>query len=68
MNISLIYSKASCNIKTVLIMLIVLKYSKHNINLIDYNDFDSIYKLKSDVIILHYSIIHSGSRFVNLLI
>ena len=72
MNISLIYSKASCNIKTVSDHVNSFqKYSKHNINLIDYNDFDSIYKLKSDAIILHYSIIHSLavglSKFIDII-
>ena len=60
MNITLIYNKSSIHIKTVYDHVMSFKkYSKHKINLIDYNDFDSIYKIKADTIILHYSVIHT---------
>ena len=47
------------------------RYSIHNVNLIDYNDFHSIYKINTDNVILHYSVMHiiaaSLSNFINII-
>jgi glycosyltransferase involved in cell wall biosynthesis len=72
MNITLIYNKSSTQIRTVNDHVMSFKkYSKHDINLIDQNDFNNIYKIKSDTVILHYSIIHSVawclSKFINII-
>jgi glycosyltransferase involved in cell wall biosynthesis len=60
MKITIIVNKASEQIKTVFDHVHSFKkYSKHDINYIDQNDFKNIYKIKSDVVVLHYSIMHS---------
>lgn len=71
MKISLIYNKHTTRISTVKDHVFSFqKYSKHDITLIDQNDFNSIYRIKSDVVVLHYSIMHTIawylSRFINI--
>jgi len=73
MKISLIYNKASMGISTVDHHVTSFQqYSKHDITLIDQNDFKSIYEINSDVLILHYSIIHSIAwcltKFIDIII
>lgn len=60
MKVSLIYNNNSyLKIKTIFDHVNSFKkYSKHDITLIDLNDFKSIYKIDSEVVILHYTILH----------
>ena len=69
--ISLICNNSS-NIKTINDHIgSFIKYSKHNITVIDYKDFDSIYNIKSELVVLHYSIMHviamDLSRFIDII-
>ena len=59
MKITLIYNKSGMHIKTIHDHVMSFKkYSIHKIKLVDYNDFHSIYKINTDNIILHYSVMH----------
>ena len=59
MRITLIYDKSSSVIKTISDQINSFnKYSKHDINFIDQNDFNNIYNINSDVVVLHQSIMH----------
>lgn len=59
MKISLIYNKHTARISTVKDhVLSFQKYSKHDVNYIDANDFINICNIDSEIVVLHYSIMH----------
>lgn len=72
MKISIIYNKNATHIQTVNDhMMSFQKYSKHEINYIDQTDFDNINKIHSDLVVLHYSIMHSVAwgltKYINII-